>query len=133
MFVEIFRALRDKLNFTFSVHPPEDGEWGVLKGDGTWTGMVGQLATGAIDIAPTDFTVTIERSSAISFGQTITQIYSSLFIKNPTGNFNYLAYIQPLHVRAWLAVLGLIAAAPLVLALINRLEMHWWGVPHHNF
>ena len=40
----------------------------------------------------------------MTFAQPITQIYHSLFIKNPVGTFNYVAYIEPLHYLAWVGI-----------------------------
>ena len=37
------------MNFSYIVIPPSDEEWGVLK-NGSWSGMVGQLAEGQIEI-----------------------------------------------------------------------------------
>ena len=54
--------------------------------------------------ATTDFTVTLERSAVMTFANPITQIYHSLFIKNPTGTFNYMAYIEPLHYKGWIMI-----------------------------
>ena len=55
--------------------------------------------------AVTDFTVTRARSKVMSFAQPITQIYHSLFIKNPSGALNYKAYIEPMHYLAWISVI----------------------------
>ena len=38
------------MNFTYTLRPPPDGEWGVIREDGTWTGQVGELAAGRVDI-----------------------------------------------------------------------------------
>ena len=92
------------LNFTYTIIKPADGQWGALQADGSWTGMVHLLQTKQVDIAATDFTVTRARSDAITFAQPITQIYHSLFIQNPSGTFNYMAYIEPLHYLACIAV-----------------------------
>ena len=40
----------------------------------------------------------------MTFAQPITQIYHSLFIKNPTGTFNYVAYIEPLQYMSWIGI-----------------------------
>ena len=50
MFVEVFKELSELLNFTYTVTIPPDGEWGSMKDDGTWSGMVGQLETKIVDI-----------------------------------------------------------------------------------
>ena len=123
MFAEVFFALQvkivpflkfetrrkvaqfqDVLNFTFTTIKPADRQWGALQADGSWTGMVHRLQTQQVDIAATDFTVTRARSDVITFAQPITQIYHSLFIQNPSGTFNYMAYIEPLHYLSWVFV-----------------------------
>lgn len=42
--------LQEVLNFTFVIHIPEDGEYGIQKSPGKWSGMVGQLAEHKTDI-----------------------------------------------------------------------------------
>ena len=54
--------------------------------------------------AVTAFTVTLARSAVVSFPQPIVQIHYQLFIKNPTGTFNYMAYIEPLHYLSWIVI-----------------------------
>ena len=49
MFVDIFKELAMVMNFTYTVIEPPDGEWGVLRDDGTWSGMVGQLEAKVVD------------------------------------------------------------------------------------
>ena len=92
------------MNFTYTLIKPPDGQWGAIQADGTWSGMVTLLQNEIIDIAPTDFTVTQERSAVMTFANPITQIYHALFIKNPTGTFNYMAYIEPVHYKGWIMI-----------------------------
>ena len=115
MFAEVFFALQGVLNFTFVLTKPPDGQWGALQSDGTWTGMVRELQEGRADIAATDFTVTRARSDVITFAQPITQIYHSLFIQNPSGTFNYMAYIEPMKNMSWLMIGAFCLVAPIVL------------------
>ena len=53
-FGEIFLELSYQLNFSFTVTNPPDDEWGTSKDDGTWSGMVGQLVTKAVDFGKED-------------------------------------------------------------------------------
>ena len=64
--------------------------------------------------------MTQARSTVITFCQPITQIYHSLFIKNPSGTFNYMAFIEPMHYLAWIAVILLCLSAPPFLYLTTR-------------
>ena len=49
IFVDIFKELSRSLNFSYTVSSPPDGEWGGIQSDGSWSGMVGQLATKSVD------------------------------------------------------------------------------------
>ena len=108
------------MNFTYTLILPPDGNWGAIQPDGSWNGMVKMLADQEIDIAPTDFTVTQERSAVMTFANPITQIYHALFIKNPTETFNYTAYTEPMHWIAWVGLLAFIAVVPPLLFLTTK-------------
>ena len=38
------------MNFTYAVTEPPDGQWGAIRPDGTWTGMVGMLQEKKVDL-----------------------------------------------------------------------------------
>ena len=50
IFVDIFLELSNLLNFSYAVTSPSDKQWGGIKSDGTWSGMIGQLVTKEVDI-----------------------------------------------------------------------------------
>ena len=50
IFVDIFKELARLLNCTYVTIGPPDDEFGALKGDETWSGMVGQLDTKMVDL-----------------------------------------------------------------------------------
>ena len=49
IFVDVFKELTSLLNCSYSAILPPDGKFGAQKGDGTWSGMVGQLVTKRVD------------------------------------------------------------------------------------
>ena len=50
MFFEIFKELSMLLNFSYYAIEPPDGQHGVLKNDGKWSGMVGLLEDKLVDL-----------------------------------------------------------------------------------
>ena len=108
------------MNFTYTVIVPPDGEYGVIKPDGRWSGMVKLLANQEVDIAAADFAVSRERSTVITFASPIYMTYFSLFIKNPSETFNIMAYIEPMHLLAWVGMFVLLATVPPLLYLAVR-------------
>jgi ionotropic kainate glutamate receptor 5 len=112
--------LQGVLNFTYELRQPPDGQWGALQPDGSWSGMVNMLQKDEADIAATDFTVTKARSTVITFAQPITQIHHRLFIKNPTGSYNFKAYSEPFHYFSWIFLFFFCIVVPPVLFLTTR-------------
>ena len=108
------------MNFTYTVIKPPDGQYGGIQPDGTWSGMVGLLANHEIDIATTRFSVTHQRSTVITFADAIQFEFSSMFIKNPSENYNILAYIEPMHWLVWVGIFVLLATLPPLLYLTVR-------------
>ena len=108
------------MNFTYTLIQPPDGQWGAIQPDGTWNGMVNLLANQEIDIAATLFAVTEERSTVMTFTNTISESYHSLFIKNPAETFNLMAYIEPMHSLTWIGLFVLLATVPPLLYLAVR-------------
>ena len=108
------------MNFTYTLIKPPDGNWGAIQADGSWNGMVNLLAKEDIDIATTDFTITHERSAVMTFATPITQIYHALFISNPAETFNYMAYIEPIHLLSWVVIFILILCLPPLLFMATR-------------
>ena len=108
------------MNFTYIVIKPPDGQYGGIKPDGTMSGMIGLLADQDIDIAPAPFSVTKSRSTVMTFASSITEVYFTLFIKNPAENFNVMAYVEPMHWLAWVVMFVFLATLPPLLYLAVR-------------
>ena len=49
IFGDVFIELSKLLNFSYHVIKPPDGQWGAMKNDGKWSGMVGQLEDKLVD------------------------------------------------------------------------------------
>ena len=50
MYADVFLELQNMLNFTFVLKKSPDGQWGTLRSDGTWTGMIRELQDQRVDI-----------------------------------------------------------------------------------
>ena len=108
------------MNFTYTLIKPPDGKWGAIQPDGTWNGMIDLLADQKIDIAPAPFTVTEKRSTVVTFASPITEVFHTLFVKNPAESYNVMAYIKPMHWFAWICLFVLLATVPPLLHLAIR-------------
>ncbi|KAK4295416.1 hypothetical protein Pmani_032018 [Petrolisthes manimaculis] len=119
--VELVRAVAPVLNFTPHFEEPPNGErWGTVKGDGTWSGIVGSLARGKAHLAIANLFV----SSLL--GRDLYQGYSTLFdfeevkflIRTEPPFPRWQSPALPFSRDTWLAVLlGLIILAPVTCLL----------------
>ena len=50
IYKDFYFSFQNIMNFTFEVRKPPDGNYGALKPDGTWTGMIGELIIHNADI-----------------------------------------------------------------------------------
>jgi hypothetical protein len=64
--------------------------------------------------------MTVERSSVISFSHPLTEVYHSVFIKNPVGTYNFGVYTEPLAYVSWFAIIIFCIAVPPVVFFIIR-------------
>ena len=49
------------LNFTYTIGNPADGKWGHIEADGTWSGLVAEAASGAVDFVICDIFIVYSR------------------------------------------------------------------------
>lgn len=106
MYADVFFVLRDILNFTYEFVQPPDRTWGTSDSKGNYNGMLGQLQRQEIDLAPSSFTVTKERSGVVDFAFPITEMHHRFFVPKPRDRVNWTAYTDPLADSVW-AVLGI--------------------------
>ena len=141
MFVDIFNELSRLLNFSYTTTFPPDGEWGALKDDGTWSGMIGQLQSKTVDlglpvaeytmnqfifqncfpVAAFAFMITEARSEVVSFSTPIDDVFHTVFIQNPIASYNYAAYTSPLTNITWIMFLVWSLVTPPILYILARL------------
>ena len=81
LFPDVLQELQSNLNFTTSLTLVEDLEYGTKRENGTWTGAVGLLQDGAINITTTGLTISLDRSLAIDFTIPVLEDGSTLIVR----------------------------------------------------
>ncbi len=81
LFPDVLQELQSNLNFTTSLTLVEDLEYGTKRENGTWTGAVGLLQDGAINITTTGLTISLDRSFAIDFTIPVLEDGSTLIVR----------------------------------------------------
>ncbi len=64
--------------------------------------------------------MTLERSEVMEYTEPFIQYYTGIFIQNPVGSYNYMAYLETIHYLAWTVVFLICLIAPLFLAMSAR-------------
>ncbi len=123
---DLFFFLKDRLNFTYSLTGPPDGEWGVLRGDsnGTfWTGMVGQLERKEADLCTAGLSVRLDRQMAIDYTTAVLEELVTLIVpKSPlTKSVDMWTYLVALKPICWVALLFWCLCMSVALSAINNL------------
>ncbi|KAG8193027.1 hypothetical protein JTE90_028144 [Oedothorax gibbosus] len=77
--VFLIKDLSKFIGFEYELYTPKDGEWGVRK-NGSWTGILGMLDRGQVDMAVTGISMTKERFE--SFNLVPYTVFEYVFVTN---------------------------------------------------
>ncbi|GFR83294.1 glutamate receptor [Elysia marginata] len=81
--IDLAYELAKTLNFTIEFTEPPDGGWGADTGNGTWSGMVGQIVREEVDIIIAPIGVTMAREQVIDFTFAFFYDDSAVILKKP--------------------------------------------------
>ena len=128
---DIWKIMAKKLNIRFRMVPLISGDYGTLHPNGTWSGMVGELAYGRADVAVTTLDMKSDRASVIDYldvyplGSATYKFYVRKeeeevlqVTKNPFGTL-----IKPLHVNVWWTLLASVIVLSTILWISWRLDI----------
>ena len=59
--IYLLKEVSKLLNFTYTIVNPEDGKWGHIEADGTWSGLVFEAAIGRVDFVICDMFIVYSR------------------------------------------------------------------------
>ncbi|KAM0730699.1 putative glutamate receptor [Formica fusca] len=115
-FGKIVLLLQEELNCTFTYR--EAGSWGVCPPNGSCTGAIGMLKNDEIDFAATEFMMTKQRLSFVTFTTPIFSTKVRPYVKRPksTSIIKWDAYVAPFSVNIWrvIALFIIIMSASIV-------------------
>ena len=120
MNIEVLDILKVTLNFTYVSNIPRDGSYGVLN-NGSWSGVMGELANRKADFSICDLSVTKLRSQSVEF--TVGLIFSScrLYMQKPGRSVSYTTFTDVFDPTFW----GIFAATILGLCMIFYFIMYF--------
>ncbi|GBO10245.1 hypothetical protein AVEN_84487-1 [Araneus ventricosus] len=101
-----------KLEFKLVI--AEDGEWGRLLSNGTWTGMIGKIQKNEADIAINEIIINQERSRVVDFSTTYSTDEMAFAIKKPEAVPTAMALIHPFDTNIWILTIIALFLIPLI-------------------
>ena len=110
-------VIEKSLNFSTTLIPPKDRQWGSVGSDGKWTGIIGALVEDRADVGIASFYVTPSRSKVVEFSPGITEGISRFFIKFPGQEVNWFTFLQPFAPSLWVVLVLSLASVTGLLTL----------------
>ena len=109
LFLEPMNILAIKLNFSVNLMTPNDGKWGVLTKNGSWTGIMGMLDRQEADIAAADLGATEARWRVLPFSRTIAhEVVTLISPSNGETEANPWIYLEIIPYNAGYLCCGMI-------------------------
>ncbi|KAF8763753.1 Glutamate receptor ionotropic like protein [Argiope bruennichi] len=125
-------AILTGLGFQFDIVEAKDGQYGSLKADGNWTGMVGMVHRGEADLAFTTLAITEQRTEIIDFSPTYENVAPTFAYKKPGVTLPLFAYLYPFDIIVWGCIFLLLFLLPAFFVKISDKKIHY-GTTFYKF
>ncbi|KAK8374177.1 hypothetical protein O3P69_018913 [Scylla paramamosain] len=123
--VDLMKILASRLNFTYSVLRPVDGEWGRFLPNGSATGMIGMNQRQEVDMALGPFSVTYDRSKVVDYARTIHIDSFGIFLPRPRLEKDLAGFTKPFAWQVWVVLGAAIALSMGLSILFNWVGRGW--------
>ncbi|XP_006626689.1 glutamate receptor ionotropic, NMDA 3A [Lepisosteus oculatus] len=101
--IDLLEKLAEDVGFHFDLYIVGDGKYGAYK-NGRWTGLVGDLISGAANMAVTSFSINSARSQIIDFTSPFFSTSLGILVRTRDTAAPIGAFMWPLHWSMWLGI-----------------------------
>ncbi|XP_077478446.1 glutamate receptor ionotropic, NMDA 3A isoform X4 [Stigmatopora argus] len=101
--IDMLEKLAEDMGFTFDLYIVGDGKYGGYK-NGRWTGLVGDLLSGAAHLAVASFSINSARSQVIDFTSPFFSTSLGILVRTRDTAAPIGAFMWPLHWSMWLGI-----------------------------
>ncbi|TNN86344.1 Glutamate receptor ionotropic, NMDA 3A [Liparis tanakae] len=101
--IDLLEKLAEDMGFTFDLYIVGDGKYGGFK-NGRWTGLIGDLLSGAAHLAVTSFSINSARSQVIDFTSPFFSTSLGILVRTRDTAAPIGAFMWPLHWSMWLGI-----------------------------
>nr|XP_006640004.2 PREDICTED: glutamate receptor ionotropic, NMDA 3B isoform X1 [Lepisosteus oculatus] len=114
--IDLLEKLAEDLHFEFDLYIVGDGKYGAWK-NGRWTGLVGDLLSGAADMAVTSFSINSARSKVMDFTSPFFSTSLGILVRSKDTAAPIGAFMWPLHWSMWVGIFVSLHVTALFLTL----------------
>ncbi|XP_051540006.1 glutamate receptor ionotropic, NMDA 3A-like [Myxocyprinus asiaticus] len=101
--IDLLEKLAEDMGFNFDLYIVGDGKYGAYKNE-RWTGLVGDLMSGAAHLAVTSFSINSARSQVIDFTSPFFSTSLGILVRTKDTAAPIGAFMWPLHWSMWLGI-----------------------------
>ena len=125
---DIWELIARELNLRYRIEPLTDGGYGSLDENGTWSGMVGELAYGRADVSLSWLFLREDRAEVVDYLDSVAveTIRETFYIKKNLdeipdfSEYVYRSLLKPLDLNVWWSLFSSMLVLSIVLRIILR-------------
>lgn len=112
------KVLAQMLGFSYRIVTPDDGEYGTLRPNGNWTGMIGMIQNQKADLILHRLSMTEERTAIVDFSYPYTIDRFVFASKKLEQTISRTSFLKPFLLEVWIALLISAFAAQMLYFLL---------------
>ncbi|XP_014219328.2 glutamate receptor ionotropic, kainate 5-like [Copidosoma floridanum] len=121
-FNDLFRELQSFMNFTLTNVYETDAFGKYDPTNDTWSGLIGHLSDGEVDLVVAPVTITKYRMDYVDFSKPLILSSNRLYIKQPLGaRVPWSAYFQAFSISSWGSIATTLVVSSLLTAYIRAM------------
>ncbi|XP_071516707.1 glutamate receptor ionotropic, delta-2-like [Panulirus ornatus] len=116
--MELLDVLRRYMEFEYELFSPPDRGWGIMRGNGSWTGMIGHIQRKEAEIALGPFAMTPQRSSVCDFSIPLVHESFAILTPRPRLESDVSGFLKPFAAQVWLLILASLLSVGTAMACV---------------
>ncbi|CAL8103760.1 unnamed protein product [Orchesella dallaii] len=121
IFAYILNALTPHFNFTYKIFPSSNGDTGKPLGNGSWSGVIGDILNERAHIGVST-TYSPVRYQSVSFTNAFEYIWVTFMVGQPQKSYSWKAMLWPFQKELWFSILISLGLVILTFKFIERIE-----------
>ncbi|XP_037787636.1 probable glutamate receptor [Penaeus monodon] len=119
---DVFKALQEKLGFTYTCRLPPDYKWGSLE-NGEWNGIMKEMVAGRADVVVTSLDHNSARAKDVDFVTGLRKVGYRMVTRRPgLMDETWTSFTSELLPTAWAGTMAFVILAPPCLVFCSRLS-----------